>query len=226
MSGNKSSICPICHDPLFSRPWGVSAPCGHPYHDDCWDELVRCGSQDDAPLPCPICKCMATDFQPVYVDIEQCNCLSKTSSPKNEDDDIDKIHKLSASLRQLRCSNRSLVNEKQVLEEENTQLQNENSDLRELVDGFTYELDLQTKEHSKLQVKYDKMQQKHDKMKTELKQYNKAFQIQPSKEGGHSEKDKRRRSRSGPSVLEGLGIEDLGLEDIGLLLEDLFINEK
>ncbi len=79
--------CPICLCPILSSsvPWGVSAPCGHAYHRECWDNVVvnhlrnYGGGGDDRRrsrnnnnnnnAPCAICKGDTTGFVPVFIDL-------------------------------------------------------------------------------------------------------------------------------------------------------------
>lgn len=71
MSESSVADCSICLCPL-SANWGVAAPCGHPFHRDCWDQLVaasqRGGGRRKKPA-CPICKGASNSFVPVYVDL-------------------------------------------------------------------------------------------------------------------------------------------------------------
>ena len=71
--------CPICLCPITSEVWGVVNPCGHPYHRDCWKEVVaanssRRGSNNsvgggNTNAKCAICKGATEGFVPVYVDL-------------------------------------------------------------------------------------------------------------------------------------------------------------
>jgi len=65
-----SEDCPICMEPI-SKPWGVVIPCGHPFHQSCWDEVVarHSESDDNAQLSCAVCRKVATGFQPVFLDL-------------------------------------------------------------------------------------------------------------------------------------------------------------
>jgi len=69
--------CPICMEPI-SKPWGVVIPCGHPFHQSCWDEVVARhwnGSDDESELDdetqpsCVVCRKVSTGFQQVYLDL-------------------------------------------------------------------------------------------------------------------------------------------------------------
>jgi hypothetical protein len=67
--------CPICLCPITSEPWGVVNPCGHPYHRDCWAEVVANhaaaggGRRNTKNAQCAICKGTTRGFVPVFVDL-------------------------------------------------------------------------------------------------------------------------------------------------------------
>lgn len=63
-----SEECPICMEHI-SHPWGVATPCGHPFHQSCWDEVVARHwneSDDEAQPSCVICRKVSTGFQRVF----------------------------------------------------------------------------------------------------------------------------------------------------------------
>lgn len=77
--------CPICIEPI-SKPWGVVTPCGHPFHQSCWDQVVakHWESDDDAPqLSCPVCRKVSTGFQPVFLDL---GCTVASTADKRGSD--------------------------------------------------------------------------------------------------------------------------------------------
>eukprot|EP00571_Detonula_confervacea_P001938 CAMPEP_0172321368 /NCGR_PEP_ID=MMETSP1058-20130122/43200_1 /TAXON_ID=83371 /ORGANISM="Detonula confervacea, Strain CCMP 353" /LENGTH=76 /DNA_ID=CAMNT_0013036861 /DNA_START=82 /DNA_END=309 /DNA_ORIENTATION=- len=67
--------CPICLDPIPSEPWGVVSPCGHPYHRECWDQVVAAnhaagtGGARRKNASCAICKGATRGFVPVFLDL-------------------------------------------------------------------------------------------------------------------------------------------------------------
>ena len=67
--------CPICLCPITSEPWGVVNPCGHPYHRECWTEVVANhaaaggGRRNTKNAQCAICKGTTRGFVPVFVDL-------------------------------------------------------------------------------------------------------------------------------------------------------------
>jgi len=67
--------CPICLCPITSEPWGVVNPCGHPYHRECWAEVVANhaaaggGRRNTKNAQCAICKGTTRGFVPVFVDL-------------------------------------------------------------------------------------------------------------------------------------------------------------
>lgn len=62
-----TSECPLCICPVTAETWGVSTPCGHPFHGRCWEKLIT-GRPADS-VPCPICKCVSKGFVQVYLDV-------------------------------------------------------------------------------------------------------------------------------------------------------------
>lgn len=67
--------CPICLCPIPSEPWGVTAPCGHPFHRGCWDQIVANHANGGGgrggrrhPL-CAVCKGATKAFVPVFLDL-------------------------------------------------------------------------------------------------------------------------------------------------------------
>ena len=71
---NQTTDCPICLCPIPSEPWGVVSPCGHPYHRECWDQVVanhhaKPGGGNKKKLACSICKGASRGFVPVFLDL-------------------------------------------------------------------------------------------------------------------------------------------------------------
>lgn len=65
---SEASTCVICLEALVSeKPIGVTAPCGHCLHTECWDGWVasRLGIRDSK---CPMCNKAAQSFVRLYVD--------------------------------------------------------------------------------------------------------------------------------------------------------------
>jgi len=82
--------CPICMEPI-SKPWGVVIPCGHPFHQSCWDQVVakhweesddESESDDDTQPSCVVCRKVSTGFQRVYLDL---GCTGAAASGDNND---------------------------------------------------------------------------------------------------------------------------------------------
>jgi len=57
--------CPICMEPI-SKPWGAVIPCGHPFHQSCWDQVVA--RHSELQPSCVVCRKVSTGFQRVYLD--------------------------------------------------------------------------------------------------------------------------------------------------------------
>ena len=72
---SQTTDCPICLCPIPSEPWGVVSPCGHPYHRECWDQVVANhhaggGNRKKNKLACSICKGASRGFVPVFLDLD------------------------------------------------------------------------------------------------------------------------------------------------------------
>ena len=82
--------CPICMEPI-SKPWGVVTPCGHPFHQSCWYQVVAKHSEsdedDDAQLSCAVCRKVATGFQLVYLDLG-CGGANAADSRSSDLEDV------------------------------------------------------------------------------------------------------------------------------------------
>jgi len=68
-----TSDCPICLCPIPSEPWGVCTPCGHPYHRECWDQVVANHSGRRNKIkgaPCAVCKGCSQGFVPVFLTLD------------------------------------------------------------------------------------------------------------------------------------------------------------
>lgn len=84
--------CPICLCPL-SNPWGTTS-CGHPYHKECWDEVVAAAKRDGkgATPKCSICKGTAKAFSVVYVDLEDVdNEADEIGDHAANDEEVEKL---------------------------------------------------------------------------------------------------------------------------------------
>ncbi|KAL3775549.1 hypothetical protein ACHAW5_001568 [Stephanodiscus triporus] len=73
---NKTTTdCPICLCPITSEPWGVVNPCGHPYHRECWSQVVANHAsaggrgRNAKNAQCAICKGATRGFVSVFVDL-------------------------------------------------------------------------------------------------------------------------------------------------------------
>mmetsp|Transcript_20117 Transcript_20117/g.36352 ORF Transcript_20117/g.36352 Transcript_20117/m.36352 type:complete len:688 (-) Transcript_20117:1681-3744(-) len=78
-TNDNTTDCPICLCPIPSEPWGVCTPCGHPYHRECWNQVVashaasgtggngRRGKRKNA--SCAICNGATRGFVPVFLDL-------------------------------------------------------------------------------------------------------------------------------------------------------------
>ena len=77
MSDNDNATeCPICLCPVTDEPWGVCAPCGHPFHRSCWDQVTANFINQGARRkkknpPCAICKRATREFVPVFLDLSR-----------------------------------------------------------------------------------------------------------------------------------------------------------
>mmetsp|Transcript_38138 Transcript_38138/g.81364 ORF Transcript_38138/g.81364 Transcript_38138/m.81364 type:complete len:675 (+) Transcript_38138:228-2252(+) len=80
MSDDNATDCPICLCPVPSQPWGVCTPCGHPYHRECWDQVVAANHAASGGNggnnrrrrknpSCAICNGATRGFVPVFLDL-------------------------------------------------------------------------------------------------------------------------------------------------------------
>lgn len=87
--------CPICISSVFDgNRWGVATPCGHPYHSECWNQVVaahnklstgRSGKAGFTLLPpCSLCNSKPYGFQLVYAELG----LGKNGTDDDHDNEI------------------------------------------------------------------------------------------------------------------------------------------
>ena len=87
-----TSDCPICLCPITSEVWGVVNPCGHPYHRDCWKEVVanhHSHGRGSGSVKCAICKGPTKGFVPVFVDLVACDDNSNYDGGEKLQQDAD-----------------------------------------------------------------------------------------------------------------------------------------
>ncbi len=180
--------CPICYDPILSRPWGVTSACGHPYHKDCWDEYIssECCAQhhgldsDDTPLrvPCPVCKSDATGrLVRVYVDFGGISNSDDIRPNRNRDCHSSlkivekKIDKLITGCKLLRRTNQKLHIENTKLKCSNECLKEEAEVLKEILGDVISERDDMEEKCSKFNEEQKKMRSMFYKLKEEFEEF-------------------------------------------------------
>lgn len=91
--------CPICLEPI-SRPWGVSNPCGHPFHSACWDGHVAALAKKGKGAVCAVCKVPSQGFVPVYMDAtDGIGGVQTTPATVQCDQSADGSYKISVAVR-------------------------------------------------------------------------------------------------------------------------------
>jgi hypothetical protein len=82
--------CPICFDPLSAKQFGNTAPCGHYFHEDCYNSWVVKGSKQlvtgEWYTKCPTCNTHCSSFIRSYLDLDTLNfdTISISSDESND----------------------------------------------------------------------------------------------------------------------------------------------
>ena len=102
--------CPICMDCIWSDTVGVTDPCGHMFHQSCWnswDSRTR-GSKK---TKCPMCQTEVKKLQNVFGTNVGGSCSNSTNAASCELDtsNLEKIEELEAAVEELREERCSLL---------------------------------------------------------------------------------------------------------------------
>ena len=81
--------CPICIEPLSEKPFGNTAPCGHYFHEECYDRWVAKSSKQLVTgewfTKCPTCNTHCSSFIRSYLDLDTLN-VDNVSISSDESD--------------------------------------------------------------------------------------------------------------------------------------------
>jgi Ring finger domain len=106
-NNNNANDCVICLEPLASDTVGACVPCGHCFHEHCWQNYKkttrgrgrRVGIDDSDGIKCPMCNGISNAFCKIFIDFN--------TMPENNNNNDDEYDDDSASLSSVESSSSS-----------------------------------------------------------------------------------------------------------------------
>ena len=114
--------CTICHEPIYTGKIGITVPCGHAYHLDCfssWNATGRTQRRDLSSLPyssneinckCPNCNEYCTNFAPIFLKFPK--FMEDCDDDKDDDENDDIEDDCKREEKQKEMEEKNTVNEK------------------------------------------------------------------------------------------------------------------
>lgn len=74
----------ICHEPLYAQPFGITVPCGHGFHVECYNQWAKLSQKmlpgGELVTKCPTCNGQCTNFTRAFIDLKvDCDEVSISS---------------------------------------------------------------------------------------------------------------------------------------------------